>query len=421
VNWLPVGTLLGELELVEIFVEYDGPRLFSVRSATDQFYLAEWAAGLANADLWLYVPVSATRLAATRSGGLSVRAAFANPEGIGYLVTMHFDTSLPDEVELVPRSQIEEDWLPAEDFHLSLQTATHRPAGTLEDLRLKAYQDGRAMFRVEIDAPDVFVSESSTRSVSSVLGSLQNVFDNFGLVEIADDPKATGSFEKRVKDRMETDVLELQAASFVIEIGAHDREDLFGDSPIAKVGERLVNLLAVDIGQQELLDELIDLKPRAAKSFRKFVNELQALRSTVVVAAASSYRGVKGQQLSYEQLINLSTLLKEILPTEVREIRGRMVLVAGDVPNRKFGLEDRYDDAAYEGGVSERALVQLDHAPLMGVYDVLITEYANQQKAIGETNRSYRLEQLSPAEDATPIPATFTVVTTADDVTGLWS
>ncbi|MET4781242.1 DUF6575 domain-containing protein [Glaciihabitans sp. UYNi722] len=419
-NWLPMDTILGELEMGEVFVDYDGPRLFSLRSKTDQDYLAEWAAGLEDSDLWLYVPVSKLRLSVIRSGGLPVREAFAHPEGFEYLVKLHFDLSIADEVSVISRSQLNDAWLPADDFHLSLKEATHPPAVSLEELARKSYQEGRARFRIEIDDPNTFASEARTRKVAALLNAVQNVFDNFGLVELDTEPHQDGRFTKQVQARMDTDVVELTAASFVIELGAAEREDLFGDSPIAKVSERLVNLLAVDIEPQALLNELLDLKPRAAKSFRAFVNELDGLASSVTVASASSARNVKSQSLTYEQINNLKSLLKELLPPEAREIRGRMVLFAGDFENREFGLRDLFDQESYDGRVGERAVSQVEHATLMNVYDVVLSEYSTVEKAINETKKRYVLDQLSPATDATPVPATFSVLSTASDMSAPW-
>jgi hypothetical protein len=408
------------MELDEIFIEYDGPRLFTARSMTDQLFLAEWAARLEDGDLWLYVPVSKLRLEAVKSGNLTVRQAYTQPEGFLYSVFLNNDLEVPDIVQVLSSKRLEESWLPEKDFRLEIPVATRPAAVSLDELSRKSMQEGRSRFRLEIDSPHKFRSEASTRRVASLLNSVQNVFDNFGLVLLDADPAQDGRFAKSVQDRMETDIVELAAASFVIELGAVDGDDLFGDSPIAMASERLVKLLAVDIDQQVLLDELYDLKPRAAKSFRSFVGELASLGSNVVVTSASTARRVSTQSLTADEVDDLRRLLKQILPAEVREVRGRMTLFAGDFEKREFGLRDLFDHESYEGRIGERAVAQVEHAVLMDVYDVVLSEYSSLETAIGETKVKYVLEQLSRANETQPIPPTFSVISSLSSLDALW-
>jgi hypothetical protein len=244
--------------------------------------------------------------------------------------------------------------------------------------------------------------------VAATLNATQNVLDNFGLVELDANPEQDGRFAKRIQDSMETDVLELAAASFVIELGSRDTEDHLGDSPIARVSERLVSLFSVQLGPDELWSELADLKPRAAKSFRSFVNVLASYGSDIALASASNSRGALEQRLSADQVSNLSSLLKEIVPDDVRTIRGRMLLFSGDNERRTFGLKDPNDDAQYEGRIGERAVPQVEHATLGSSYDVVISEYAQLDKGAGETRVKHVLDQLVLAPDDTRIPTTIT-------------
>lgn len=65
----------------------------------------------------------------------------------------------------------------------------------------------------------------------------------------------------RAIQQMETDVLELAAASFVIELGATDSEDLFGYAPIGAVMERIVRLLALDLTPEQARKSLQTCAP----------------------------------------------------------------------------------------------------------------------------------------------------------------
>lgn len=295
--------------------------------------------------------------------------------------------------------------MPEADFALSIPTPTKPAAVSGEQLRRRAESEGRTRLRIEIGDSRRLRTEAPTRRVAALLNATQNTIDNFGLVQLDADPKQDGRFSRRVIEQMETDVLELAAASFVIELGATDSEDLFGDAPIGAVMERIVRLLALDLTPEQLWEELADLRPRAAKSFRGFVTELANTGGDVMVGFANTARQYKQQSLTAAQVSNLQALLKAIVPDEIREIHGRMELYQGDTVKRRFGLRDLHSGQTYEGRVGERAMPQLTHARLDAPYDVIITAYAEMDKGAGETKEKFVLDQLIAPDSDEPVEA----------------
>jgi hypothetical protein len=86
---LPSGTQLGILELLRVYIEYDGPRLFSCRNQAGQLFLVAWVDDDDNGDRWHYLPLSRDRLAEVESGESDLRQAFLRPEsGLLYAVTV---------------------------------------------------------------------------------------------------------------------------------------------------------------------------------------------------------------------------------------------------------------------------------------------------------------------------------------------
>src|SRR5690625_4482267 len=79
-NITPYTSLLGHLEVEEVFEFYDIPRLFSARNRSGQYFLALSVEEDADEHKFLYVPVSAQRLSYIRTGGLDLRQAFNQPE-----------------------------------------------------------------------------------------------------------------------------------------------------------------------------------------------------------------------------------------------------------------------------------------------------------------------------------------------------
>jgi hypothetical protein len=116
----PVGTKLGDLQLKEVFLSYDGPKLFSCQSGSGQWFIAVFVDEDDESETYLYAPISYERLVKVRSGRESLRKAFSSPEhGRAYSVRRYLDR--PDsEVELIKRDLIPEDWLPDETAKLQI-------------------------------------------------------------------------------------------------------------------------------------------------------------------------------------------------------------------------------------------------------------------------------------------------------------
>src|SRR5690349_8042282 len=78
--FLPVGSPMGTLHIDEIFDYFDAPILFLARNELGYAFLGMSVEKTAGYEIFLYVPVSADRLLAIRTGLVSIRFAFTNPE-----------------------------------------------------------------------------------------------------------------------------------------------------------------------------------------------------------------------------------------------------------------------------------------------------------------------------------------------------
>jgi hypothetical protein len=393
-NWLPTDTHFGHLELCEVFVEYDGPRLFTCQSVTDQTFLAAWAEEGEEKDLWLYLPLSQSRLATVRSGGISVRDAYLHPEGFLYLAELPHDGNSGDEVRPIRPSEVADEWLPEVDFLLELETPTAAPALGPAELERLAKQEARTRLDLRVHLPKYFRTEAPTRKVGQVLISLQGLLENIGALEMQDQPPQAGALPIEVVRSMSSSVVALSAASFVVGVASADGPDLFGGSPFAQATKRLVGLLSNQVDEETVSEEVLDLKPRGARSYRRFIKELADTNGDVTIVVGSSAFGNLSASMGADRLRRLSELLDQAVAEEPTEIRARMILVAGDTEKMRFGLRDIETDALFQGTVSPAAAHQVSRATLKDEYEVILSELATSDSATGEVKYAYALEQL---------------------------
>lgn len=119
--FLPAGTPLGRLKVLEVYHYFDDPKLFACANASGQKFLVFWLGDEAGADKWLYVPVSDTRLREVRSGVFGLRRACKEPEdGFVWVVETPFQPNGKAGPTAFDPSQLPDEYFPAEDSFLSL-------------------------------------------------------------------------------------------------------------------------------------------------------------------------------------------------------------------------------------------------------------------------------------------------------------
>ena len=102
---------LGSLRIIEVFDDFDGPRLFSCRDAAGRLYLALSVEDSRTSQTWLYVAVSDTRYSDLEAGRIDLRDAFlASEDGAVWRVTI--PSIGESEVERLAATDMRSDWLP---------------------------------------------------------------------------------------------------------------------------------------------------------------------------------------------------------------------------------------------------------------------------------------------------------------------
>ncbi len=123
---LPDNTLLGRLSMVEVYVEYDGPVLFSAVNESGAYYIAVAVDDDKAATHWIYTPVSRKVLERVRAGEIDVSLPFRRPAD-GHLVRVVTPRrGGKDTAEIVRRENVPDRDLPRKGFPLALTTEPDR-------------------------------------------------------------------------------------------------------------------------------------------------------------------------------------------------------------------------------------------------------------------------------------------------------
>lgn len=97
-GFLPCGTILGELEMEEVYEYYDRPVLFVCKNEDKQRYLAVLIDQNDRDDIFFFSEVSTELFHMLLLGQKDIRFAFQNPSGKLFKVTLYTDPTVVEEV-----------------------------------------------------------------------------------------------------------------------------------------------------------------------------------------------------------------------------------------------------------------------------------------------------------------------------------
>lgn len=112
--------LTGELRITQVFIRYDGPRLFLAENQDGEKFLACHIDELPEAGLWFYAPITTTRIESLLNQELPLREVFTNPENnLLYLLRAPYRHDEPVQITIATtEQQNRERWLPKENAYL---------------------------------------------------------------------------------------------------------------------------------------------------------------------------------------------------------------------------------------------------------------------------------------------------------------
>ncbi len=381
---LPSHPFFGTLQLTEVWLSYEGPRLFVASNYSGQSFLFNALDEDEQSITYLVVPISAKRNSMIRSGGLELRSAFADPEDeYVFKVRQYFERDSSEINSLLPRDLLEED-LPEPDVRITIPSQT-LPTFSAESLAARSLSEGRLCIALRLAPPVLVRSEYPVRPLRDALGAVQDLVE--ALVQEGSGVRTVrGPLPRQVVEDAELSVLELQAASFVA---------VLAPSRTARSGP---NIQSLDFEMPATTAALASLK-----------NLLEACAEPVDLAA---YIGNIGQRVItrfrnlLEISVNQQTPLRfyfarprqrvdEIAVSESSAAEGLLVLSQMDEHREQISL-----DSAVLVGINLRtwAFELHDNSVDPGKFSGKVTQPARDEIAGLPTGEGYRYRAVVVAE-----------------------
>lgn len=301
---------LGNLEIIDIYVYYDKPHLFSCKNKTGQRYLAICSDEDDDSERWLYVPISSKKLRKVKTGQITVYSAFKEPEdGTLFDVRIYFSNNM-DSAEIIKPEALDDSDLPdkdtflncdnnelavVSDYHSSIQEAlisdlfdastrlVSLPELDIDSLNI-AMATSRDVLDICLEVDGKHEKEISCDNLGAVLVNLQSLIYSLAYK----DNKFRGRVPKDIKDKNIMKVVMCHAASFGILLQSNESADILGETPSTNSLKLLSTLLSAKNQKEELTKLKDEVSPKAFYKYRNFLSSLVDGNMDIKVGIASA-------------------------------------------------------------------------------------------------------------------------------------
>ncbi|OUD13099.1 DUF6575 domain-containing protein [Thioflexithrix psekupsensis] len=396
---LPINTILGKLEYVEIFDFFDIPRLFLCQNAVGTKYLVLCIYDDIETYEWLYMEISNGRLSAILLKHISLYDAFVNPENDHLLkVSSDYDGNscvshiLPDSLPI--------DDLPDKDAFIAYNGKI-KTDFSLIDVRDAALSSRRDVFNFHFYPQDTRLPEMSIKLIGAVLVAFQNLVDSLGEYCYGSVTSKSVISRKAISTRTRLNAVQIFDGSFGLQLKSHKDIDLFADidsssnNLISNSLEQLSDLLSAADNEKILTEKLHQFQGRVGSKYKAFLTELINLDSPMKAEWGSADKNKGGTyQLSKEEIARALDIVSKVETEQDETIELTAELVGAYTDTKRFKIKNLKDNESYSGSISKEALNDVLHAELNGTYSVALKKIIETNPSSGQESIKWDLVKL---------------------------
>ena len=319
-------TNLGNFEIIETYVFYDEPVLFSCRNESGKLYLGVFSDKTQNDETWLYARVSIDRLKQIRTGEIDLYTALTDPEDeFLFMEVIPYGDEAECTMTIAQPNTIPKDILPIQGNRLDLDSDTFP---VLDNLDLEVIPiDGTTL---DIKA----ILDSNEYVTAGILGdflrSFQSVINSIGRSETN-----YRIDTKRFKKQMELSVLGMSMGSFNIKL-APKKDSSLAESALLQ----FVDIIESGDDEDKLQNIFSKLSYDSVDRYKQFLSLLgDSVKDTTFTWSSSTRNINKIISLSNSNARRLSEVLIVFTnkSVETLSITGRLIGIS--LKNRKFELQ----------------------------------------------------------------------------------
>lgn len=381
---------LGDVEIEDTLLYYDGPVLFTVRSSNGGRYIGFWSDDLDDASVFWYSALSDERYQKLLSGEIEVRSPFVE---VDYVLEARRSHSTAEYISAIWKSpaELDSEALPEEGYKFSAAESDKTiSAGFAETAHVLAKREGRAVARFILNVGQK-LHEAPAAATAGLIMSCQRLINAIGF-NIADTNQAAW------KEIRELNLLAFRPArvgSLGIELMAVRPSEMMDLSLVEKSLDVMLDLFDAGSDQEKLKQCFAPLDVRAARAFRDLLSSLEKSGGDVLVEAGTTApNGERQTPVTKHQITKMVTAMKQVEKRKSElEFEAELVGLDKESPTW-FHVRRISDDASFQGKATGQAADALQDVSTSKRYLVKILETISYGSVSDEPASAYELIEM---------------------------
>ncbi len=369
--------LINELQIIEVYVEFNGPILYSAYNDFGQIFLILLIDQSDSYDDFLCLPISSKKLQKVRQGLIDLYLVFSHPESFILKVRNYFDeTDLSCSVEVLNNESLEPCILPSpntfiDDYSQDLPIDFVKEEHKLSQLAIENNRDALEFKLTPLDFPGLH--EVSALSLGKLLVNFQDlIFSLVGNRLSNRDPSYP-----ILKEMSKFNALAFPTGSFVVKLisaNQHIKLDIFDGLSSSDIIEDFINLLNsfsdINLFKNHYSSSNSKNLMKLSKNFLKSLVNCKCNLDIFWGSPSLNKGGTSSLSLDNANII--IDLIDDIQnQTEIQiQVVGEFFKI--DLEYHRFGFKGIDGDNKYKGDVSPSAFDIFKKASVGSLYCVVI-------------------------------------------------
>lgn len=390
-SFLPERTILGQLEIIEVYDFYDKPVLFSCKNKSGLIFIVVCVDSSDFAEIWLYAPVSSSRFQSVIKGDVELRHIFAETEdAFVYQVEIHYEDEINVIVKNVECNEIPDDYLP--ELGQFIQSEFQNS----ENIEVVSTQKRREIIDFVLKFPDKDIQEAPVGDLGLILSSLQETIDAIGQIKSGRSESHIIPFE--IKQKTQVVMSSVFSGSFGMRLeGTVYEEDSLGlgESFLGQCFKEFIQLINLGANSEELPAKLNILKKKTAFKYTEFLISLTRIGiSKLQINWASPGHKVQVGEIEQETISKVIDVIKNTKLRAETEICVKVKLTQINYNTITTTLQEVGSRKKYKCSIADSAIKDVEFIRKDSVYVATIQEYAIVSTVLNKEKHEYELLSL---------------------------
>ncbi|MEH2295073.1 DUF6575 domain-containing protein [Nostoc sp.] len=391
-GFLPERTILGYLEIIEVYDFYDKPVLFSCKNKSGLIFIVLCVDDSDLSEIWLYAPISSFRFNDIVQGRVELRDIFINAEdGFVYQVEVPYENASNAIVKTVDYNEIPDEYLP--ELGQVIQSENNFLNSNIETV---SKEKRREIIDFILQFSEKEISEAPVGDLGLVLYSLQGTIDAIGQIKLG---KSEGHIiQQEVKQKTQVVMSSVFSGSFGMRLeGSVYEEDTLslGESFLGQCLKEFIQLVNIGANTEELPAKLNILKKKTAFKYTEFLEALARIGiSKLHIGWASPDKKVQTGEIELETVFKALDVIKHTKLRAETEICVNVKLTQISYSSRRITLQEVGSKKKYNSFIADSAMKDVETISRTQVYVASIQDYVVLSPAVDKEKHEYELLSL---------------------------